>query len=180
MQLTSLAEWNCSIARTLDVVGEWWTLLILRDAFRGTKRFDDFQASLGLARSVLTARLRKLTEQGILERRAYREHPPRYEYRLTEQGRALFPVIAALLSWGDTFAPGPGGPPVVLVHDTCGNITQPVLICEHCHGEVSAANTHSEPGPGSSAALAAGPATALAAVPGPAGEPAVPHRRPGH
>jgi len=104
------------------VVGEWWTLLILRDAFRGTRRFDDFHASLGMARSVLTARLRRLTEQGILERRSYTEHPPRYEYLLTEKGRALFPVITALLTWGDTWAPGPGGPPVVLVHDTCGHI----------------------------------------------------------
>jgi DNA-binding HxlR family transcriptional regulator len=154
MRLTSLADWNCSIARTLDVVGEWWTLLILRDAFRGTRRFDDFQASLGLARSVLTARLRKLTEQGILERRAYSQHPPRYEYYPTAKGQALFPVITALLAWGDQWAPAPGGPPVVLVHDTCGNITAPVLTCPHCHGEVSAANTHSEPGPGSRLAAA--------------------------
>jgi len=152
MHVTSLAEWNCSIAKTLDVVGEWWTPLILRDAFRGTRRFDDFQASLGLARSVLTARLRKLTEQGILERHAYSEHPPRYEYRLTEKGLALFPVISALMQWGDTWAPGPDGPPVVLVHDACGHLTQPVLTCPHCHGEISTANTHSEPGPGSRAA----------------------------
>ena len=151
MRLTSLADWNCSIAKTLDVVGEWWTLLILRDAFRGTRRFDDFHASLGMARSVLTARLRKLTEEGILERRSYSDHPPRYEYRLTEKGRALFPVITALLTWGDTWAPGPGGPPVVLVHDTCGHVTRPVLTCPHCHSEVSPANTHSEPGPGSRA-----------------------------
>ena len=89
MKLTSLADWNCSIAKTLDVVGEWWTLLILRDAFAGTRRFDDFQASLGLARSVLTARLQKLTDHGILERRAYTQHPPRYEYHLTDKGRAL-------------------------------------------------------------------------------------------
>jgi len=149
MRVTSLADWNCSIARTLDVVGEWWTMLILRDAFRGTRRFDDLQASLGLARSVLTARLRKLTDQGILERRAYSEHPPRYEYYPTAKGRALFPLIAALLAWGDEWAPTPGGPPVVLVHDTCGNITQPMLTCPHCEGEVSGANTHSEPGPGS-------------------------------
>jgi DNA-binding HxlR family transcriptional regulator len=154
MHVTSLAEWNCSIAKTLDVVGEWWTPLILRDAFRGTRRFDDFQASLGLARSVLTARLRKLTEQGILERQAYSQHPPRYEYRLTEKGLALFPVIAALMEWGDTWAPGPDGPPVLLVHDTCGQPTQPVLTCPHCHGEVSTANVHSEPGPGSRAARA--------------------------
>jgi DNA-binding HxlR family transcriptional regulator len=149
MRVTSLEDWNCSVARTLDVVGEWWTLLILRDAFRGTRRFDDFQASLGVARSVLTARLQKLTERGVLERRAYSEHPPRYEYHLTEKGRALFPVIAALLRWGDEWAPSPAGPPRIYVHDTCGQVTQPVLTCPHCHGDVSAANTHSEPGPGS-------------------------------
>jgi len=147
MRLTSLSEWNCSIARTLDVVGEWWTLLILRDAFRGTRRFDDFQASLGIARSVLTARLTRLTEHGVLERRAYSQHPPRYEYRLTEKGRDLFPVIAALLAWGDRWAPAAGGPPVQLVHDSCGQVTAPVLTCPHCQGEVSAANTHSEPRP---------------------------------
>jgi DNA-binding HxlR family transcriptional regulator len=155
MQVTSLADWNCSIAKTLDVVGEWWTLLILRDAFRGTRRFDDFQASLGLARSVLTARLRKLTEHGVLERRAYSARPPRYEYFLTEKGLALFPVIVALIGWGDAWASGPDGPPVVFVHDTCCNVTQPMLTCPHCHGEVSAANTHSEPGPGSQPAPAA-------------------------
>jgi DNA-binding HxlR family transcriptional regulator len=148
MRLTSLAEWNCSIARTLDVIGEWWTLLIVRDAFRGTHRFDDFQANLGLARSVLTARLARLTESGVLERRAYSEHPPRYEYHLTDKGRALFPVIAALISWGDQWAPAPAGPPVELVHDSCGTVITPELTCPHCHGHVSAANTHSQPGPG--------------------------------
>jgi DNA-binding HxlR family transcriptional regulator len=154
MKLTTLADWNCSIARTLDVVGEWWTLLILRDAFRGTRRFDDFQQSLGLARSVLTARLGKLTEHGVLERRAYSSHPPRYEYHLTDKGRALFPVIAALLAWGDQWAPNPAGPPVVLVHETCGNVTAPVLTCPHCRGEVTAAKVRSQPGPGRRAAVA--------------------------
>ncbi len=155
MQFTSLADWNCSIARTLDVVGEWWTPLILRDAFRGTTRFDDFQASLGMARSVLTSRLRKLTDQGILQRHAYCEHPPRYEYKLTEKGLALFPVIAAMLHWGDTWAPTPAGPPVVFIHDTCGNVTQPMLTCPHCNGEVTTGNTRSAPGPGSRPAPAA-------------------------
>jgi DNA-binding HxlR family transcriptional regulator len=148
MQLTSLADWNCSIAKTLDVVGEWWTPLILRDAFRGKRRFDEFHESLGMARSVLTARLKKLTDQGVLERTRYSEHPPRYEYRLTEKGRALFPVIVALIQWGDEWAAGPDGPPVVFRHDACGHVTQPALTCPHCRGEVSAANTHSEPGPG--------------------------------
>jgi DNA-binding HxlR family transcriptional regulator len=148
MQFTSLADWNCSIAKTLDVVGEWWTLLIVRDAFRGKRRFDDFHESLGMARSVLTARLKKLTDAGVLERSLYSERPPRYEYRLTEKGRALYPVIAAMIQWGDEWAPGPAGPPVVLVHDTCGAVMHPQLTCPGCGGEVSAANTHSEPGPG--------------------------------
>ncbi len=162
MQLTSLAEWNCSVARTLDVVGEWWTLLIIRDAFRGTTRFDDFHASLGMARSVLTARLRKLTEQGVLERKAYSEHPPRYEYHLTDKGRALYPIIVSMLQWGDAWAQAPGGPPVVLVHDTCGQVTHPVLMCPHCGTEVSAANAHSEPRPGSVPSVAAQDAASLA------------------
>lgn len=148
MRLTSLAEMNCSIARTLDVVGEWWTPLIMREAFHGTRRFDAFQANLGMARSVLTARLKTLTEHGVLRRHAYSEHPPRYEYELTEKGAALFPVIAALLHWGDTWAPTPAGPPVILVHETCGRPTVPVLMCPHCDGEVKAGNVHSEPGPG--------------------------------
>jgi DNA-binding HxlR family transcriptional regulator len=148
MQLTSLADWNCSVAKTLDVVGEWWTPLILRDAFRGKRRFDEFHESLGMARSVLTARLKKLTDEGVLERTRYSEHPPRYEYQLTEKGRALFPVIAALIRWGDEWAAGPAGPPVVFRHETCGQITRPILTCPHCRGEVTAANTHSEPGPG--------------------------------
>jgi DNA-binding HxlR family transcriptional regulator len=151
MQLTSLAEWNCSIARTLDVVGEWWTLLILRDAFRGTRRFDDFHASLGMARSVLTARLKKLTDEGVLEKQPYSVHPPRYEYRLTEKGGALFPIIAALLSWGDDWAPGSAGPPVHLIHTTCGQAMHPAMTCPHCGGEVSATSTRSVAGPGASA-----------------------------
>jgi DNA-binding HxlR family transcriptional regulator len=151
MQLTSLADWNCSVAKTLDVVGEWWTLLILRDAFRGTRRFDEFHQSLGVARSVLTARLTKLTDAGVLARTRYSEHPPRYEYGLTEKGLALFPVIATLMRWGDDYAPGPAGPPVVLRHDACGAVIRPVLTCPDCGGEVSPASTRSEDGPGARA-----------------------------
>jgi len=156
MQLTSLSEWNCSIARSLDVVGEWWTLLIIRDAFRGTRRFDDFQASLGVARSVLTARLKKLTDAGVLDKRQYSEHPPRYEYRLTEKGRALFPVVTALLRWGDDWAAGPTGPPMQLVHDPCGAVMHPELTCPHCGGAVSAVNTRTVPGPGAKSAAGTG------------------------
>jgi DNA-binding HxlR family transcriptional regulator len=148
MQLTSLKEWNCSIARTLEVVGEWWTPLILRDAFRGSRRFDDFHDSLGMARSVLTARLKKLTDEGVLEKLRYSDHPPRYEYQLTEKGRALFPVIAALQRWGDDWAQGPGGAPAQLVHADCGHAMHPDLICPYCGGTISAGNTRTVPGPG--------------------------------
>ena len=91
------------------MVGEWWTLLIVRDALRGTRRFEEFADSLGVARSVLTARLRKLTDAGIMERQRYSEHPPRYEYQLTDKGRALFAVIVALMQWGDAWEQGPAG-----------------------------------------------------------------------
>lgn len=148
MRLTSLSEMNCSIARTLDVVGEWWTLLIVRDALRGTTRFEEFLARTGMARGVLTARLRKLTEAGIMTRAAYSEHPPRYEYVLTPKGRALGPVIRELLAWGDTWAPPPGGPPVLLVHDDCGKAMHPVAVCPHCGGAVTDSNIRTEPGPG--------------------------------
>src|SRR5262249_52054022 len=101
MRGVALSSLNCSIARTLDVVGERWTLLVLRDAFNGVRRFEDFPASLPLARNVLTDRLQTLVEHGILQRRRYQERPPRYEYRLTEKGFELYPVLIALLQWGD-------------------------------------------------------------------------------
>ena len=139
---------NCSIARTLDVVGEWWTLLIIRDALRGSTRFDEFRESLGMARGVLSSRLGKLVDQDILRRGQYSEHPPRYEYRLTEKGQALAPVIMALMTWGDTWALAPSGPPVVLIHEPCGHAMHPVQTCPHCHGEVKADDVRSVPGPG--------------------------------
>jgi DNA-binding HxlR family transcriptional regulator len=151
MRLTSLSGLNCSIARTLDVVGEWWTLLIVRDALRGATRFDEFRDSLGMARGVLSSRLRKLVDQGILSRRQYSEHPPRYEYTLTEKGRALAPVVMALMTWGDTWAPGPSGaasPPVLLVHEPCGHAMHPVQTCPHCRGDLTAGSVRSVPGPG--------------------------------
>ncbi len=158
MRLTSLSAMNCSIARTLDVVGEWWTLLIVRDALRGATRFDEFRESLGMARGVLSSRLHKLVEQGILTRRQYSEHPPRYEYTLTEKGRALAPVITALLTWGDTWVPGPDGPPVLLVHEPCGHVMHPVQACPHCHAELQAGTVRSVPGPGASSNSKAQPA----------------------
>jgi DNA-binding HxlR family transcriptional regulator len=141
MKRTSFAGMDCSVARTLEVVGEWWSLLIIRDAFRGVSRFDEFQERLGIARNVLAARLNTLVEHRILERRRYQDHPERYDYRLTERGLDLFPLIASLLRWGDRWAAGPGGPPVVLVHEACGHDAEPVMTCSHCGAEVTARDT---------------------------------------
>ena len=118
MRRTSYEQMNCSIASALDVVGEPWTLLIVRDAFYGVRRFDDFQENLGIARNVLTARLKKLVEAGVFRKTAYRQRPLRHEYRLTDKGAALFTVIVGLKQWGDRFgagveerqADGPGRP----------------------------------------------------------------------
>lgn len=123
---------HCSVARTLDVIGERWTLLILRDAFNGIRRFDDFQKSLGIARNILSDRLTKLVDRGVLERRRYEEHPPRFEYRLTEKGRALFDVLMALTHWGDTWEAGAFGPPVTITHRDCGQVVHALPACSHC------------------------------------------------
>jgi DNA-binding HxlR family transcriptional regulator len=141
----TFATQPCSIARTLDVVGDWWTLLVLRDVFRGAHRFDELKSGLGIATNVLTARLKRLTDAGILERRAYQEHPPRFDYELTEKGRDLYPVLIALLQWGDRYLRGAEAPPRVLVHDTCGQATQAAFTCPHCRTEVSARNARTVP-----------------------------------
>ncbi len=131
----------CSIARSLDVVGEWWSLLVLRDVFRGLRRFEQIQKDLGVASNVLTARLSRLRADGLLERRPYQERPVRYEYFLTEKGRDLYPVMIALIQWGDKHLAGPGGPPRSLIHLTCGAESTGKLVCTHCEGEMTARNT---------------------------------------
>ena len=139
---------NCSVAQCLEVVGEWWSLLILRDAFLGVRRFDDFQARLGISRSVLDQRLTRLVDQDILTRVPYQEHPPRHEYRLTDKGRDLWPVVTAMRQWGDTWA-APDGPPVEIVHVACGHITEVVPTCSHCSEALDARAVRAVPGPGS-------------------------------
>ena len=127
MQRKSFGTMSCPIARSLERVGEWWSILILRDAFRGLTRFDQFQASLGIAPNMLTKRLNALVESGLLGKRAYSEHPPRYEYVLTERGRDFRPVLWALLAWGNKhFAPE--GPSVVVVDSKTGAVADPVLV----------------------------------------------------
>lgn len=124
----------CSIARTLEVVGEKWALLAVREVFLGNRRFDEMVRRTGAPRDTLTARLRTLVDFGVLQRRRYSDHPQRFEYHLTAAGRELYPVVLTLLRWGDEHLAGPDGPPLILEHD-CGHLLIPEVSCQAC-GEV--------------------------------------------
>lgn len=141
---------QCSIAASLEVVGERWSLLIIRDVLRGTRRFDRIQASLGVARNVLTKRLQRLVETGILERRPYQSNPERFEYFLTEKGLDLWPILMAYLEWGDKYCEPDGGRPHLIVHKECGGEVDGRRICQRCgaHLEVREAETVPGPSPG--------------------------------
>jgi DNA-binding HxlR family transcriptional regulator len=147
MQRTSFEDMNCSVAQCLEVVGEWWSLLIVRDAFFGVSRFDDFQARLGISRNVLNQRLVRLVEQGVFEKVAYQEHPPRYDYRLTKKGRDLWTVLTMMRQWGDKWA-APDGPPVELMHKACSQHIKVVPTCSECGKPLKASTVRSVVGPG--------------------------------
>lgn len=138
---------TCSVARALSVVGDRWTLLILRDAFRRVRRFEDFQRGIGITRHRLADRLGKLVREGVMERVRYQERPPRYEYKLTAKGRDLYPVVVSLVGWGDRWMAGDDGPPIELVHRDCGRVIAPVLACPHCHSHVTAHDMDARLGP---------------------------------
>jgi DNA-binding HxlR family transcriptional regulator len=142
---------NCSIARSLELIGERWTLLVLREAFTGARRFDEFVTRLDIARNVLTARLTLLVDEGVLERRRYQERPERFEYRLTEKGLELFPILMSMMKWGDRWY-APDGPPRVVLHRDCGGTIDAHLTCERCGARVTARDVRLEPGPGARAA----------------------------
>src|ERR1700733_3601382 len=141
---------TCSIAGALEVVGERWSLLIVRDVFLGLRRFDQIQANLGIARNVLQSRLERLIEQGVLERTLYQERPPRYEYKLTEKGIDLWPIVVSLMQGGDRHTPPAGGPAVVLEHRGCGGAVDEHRVCEKCGKPLSARESPGRPGPGAS------------------------------
>jgi DNA-binding HxlR family transcriptional regulator len=141
-------ERPCSVAKTLGIVGERWSLLILRDAFLGVRRFEDFQADLGIARNILSDRLAKLVEYGMLKRRQYSDRPLRHEYRLTNKSRDLFAVLLSLHHWGDSWAVEEDEPPFrTVTHRECGKVTQPVTVCIHCGGELRPGNVRAHPLP---------------------------------
>lgn len=148
MRRTSFSDFRCSIARTLEIVGEWWTPLILRDVILGVNRFDDMQRDLGIARNVLTDRLDALVEGGILERQVYQERPLRQEYALTEKGRDLAPVLLAMMAWGDRWTAGDEGAPVQLHHESCGEFMTPEVRCSCCSEPLELEDLTAHPGPG--------------------------------
>jgi DNA-binding HxlR family transcriptional regulator len=155
----------CSIARSLELVGERWTLLVIREVFNGHRKFSEMQRSLGVARNVLTARLQTLVDEGILERRPYSERPERYEYFLTEKGLDLWPLMIALMHWGDKYEPLPGGRPTIVVHKgECGGEIDDRRICTKCGKPLTVREARAIEGPGMKAAAAAGPHSLEAAA----------------
>ncbi len=141
---------TCSVAGALEVIGERWSLLIVRDVFLGLRRFDEIQADLGIARNVLQTRLRRLLDEGVLGRTRYQERPERYEYRLTDKGLDLWPTIVALMRWGDHHAATEAGPPVLLEHRGCGGKVDEHCVCEQCGARLTVRESRALPGPGAS------------------------------
>jgi DNA-binding HxlR family transcriptional regulator len=139
---------NCSIAKALEVVGERWTILVLRDVFLGVRRFDALQRDLGIARNVLAQRLERLIGEGILQKVPYQQRPTRHEYRLTEKGLDLWPTIVELMRWGDRHTVSPDGPPVLLRHRDCGGELGEHMICAGCGQSLKVRDVRACAGPG--------------------------------
>lgn len=146
MKWEDVGSLNCSVARTLALIGDRWTMLILRNAFLGTRRFDDFQEQLGLTRHLLAARLRRLVEAGIFRKEPYQGN--RFEYRLTDKGKGLYPVLLAMTTWGDAWLDDGNGAPVIYFHKDCGKQMTPTTCCSECGKPVTARDVVAGPGPG--------------------------------
>jgi DNA-binding HxlR family transcriptional regulator len=160
MKWDELEAEPCSLARTVAVIGDRWSLLILRECFLRTRRFDDFQSALGITRHLLAERLKKLVRLGILRRIPYQESPKRHEYILTHKGLDLYPIILSIVHWGDTHMVDERGRPLLHEHKTCGKMFDPVLVCSVCGEPVTAKGVHVHPGPGKGL-----PVTAAAELP---------------
>lgn len=152
MRWNEIGSVTCSVARTLSVIGDRWTLMILRDAFLGVRRFEDFCSASGVTRHVLADRLRKLERHKIIRRVKYQEHPPRQEYRLTEKGIDLYPIVVSMTRWGDKYMVDKKGVPMELVHKGCGHVMMPEMVCPECDERVSARDIQPRPGPALKAA----------------------------
>jgi DNA-binding HxlR family transcriptional regulator len=150
MQRTQFSAMECSIARTLDIAGEPWTPLIIRDVTWGPRRFDEIQRDLGISRKVLAERLKWLTAQGIVEQRQYSERPVRHEYWLTEKGAELSDALLVIIAWGDRWTAGDAGAPITFRHRACGQLTHAEVKCAACGELLHASDTSAEIGPGHS------------------------------
>ncbi|MDI1301150.1 MAG: helix-turn-helix domain-containing protein [bacterium] len=148
MKWDDVGSLNCSVARSLAVIGDRWTMLVLRNAFMAVRRFDDFQAHLGVTRHVLADRLSRLVESGVLKKVAYQDKPARYEYRLTEMGRDLYPVLLALTAWGDKWMDEGRGAPLEYVHKSCGHKFTPTMVCSECREALKPHDVLPVAGPG--------------------------------
>ena len=138
MKWSELADEPCSVARSVAVIGDRWTLMLLRDCFLGVRRFEEFERRLRISRSIIADRLKTLVDEGVLRRDAYQDHPVRHEYRLTDKGMALHPVIMAIVHWGDVHYAGADGPPLLHRHKACGCDFAPVQTCSECGDPVTA------------------------------------------
>lgn len=147
MKRTQFSDQPCGVARTMDIVGELWAFLIIRNVFLGVRRYEGLRANLRISRKVLAERLELLVARGILERRPYQERPPRHEYRLTPMGVDLFPVLMALARWGDRWLAGAQGAPIEYVHRRCGRVTQARVVCDACGEDLGAHNVRPQIGP---------------------------------
>lgn len=148
MKKSDLSGQPCSVARALAVIGDRWTLMLLRDAFLGVRRFEDFERRLGISRSIIADRLKLLVTEGVLRREAYQAAPVRHEYRLTEKGLALHPVLMAMVHWGDAHYAGEAGAPLLHRHKACGCDFAPVTACSVCGETVGPRDVEVRPGPG--------------------------------
>lgn len=146
MKWEELAQEPCSVARSVAVIGDRWTLMILRDCFLGVRRFEAFQERLGISRTIIADRLKHLTQEGVLRRVHYQENPTRYEYRLTDKGLDLHPVIMAVVHWGDRHYARDAGPPLLHRHKTCGCDFHPVQTCSECGEPLDARAVETRPG----------------------------------
>lgn len=148
MTRTNTSDWPCTIARSVDLLGEGWTLLVLRQAYLGTRRFEDFQRALGIGRNILTLRLNRLVDAGLFVRVPYQDRPVRHEYRLTEKGRDVYPILVAMAAFGDKWLVGPEGTPLVLHHTVCDHDMHAVVTCSECAGAIDVRDVTATYGPG--------------------------------
>lgn len=148
MKRVDTSDWPCTIARSVAVLGDHWNLLLIRQASLGMRRFDDFQRELGIGRNMLTLRLNDLVEQGIFRRVEYQARPLRHEYRLTEKGRDVYPILAAMAAWGERWLSGPEGTPLVLHHTSCDQDMHAVVVCSECAQPLDVHDVLATAGPG--------------------------------